>query len=216
MTQQANRPLEWRTSWLCACATAAASIGLAAPAARGNISLELHTTTPIVSVGNTFTIDLYGVSTGAPDTTSAGQVILSWNTAFVQLLGTNTSGTPSYLASGFLGDPHGINSSTTDGDAMWIYFAPPGNPLATSASGTLMMRFNFTALSMTTPDTLIDIETSAGSPPGQTIIYDGTIPNTNITGSLSGVAIQVVPGPGGLAMFLGALALAGRRRRGGR
>jgi hypothetical protein len=166
-------------------------------------------------VGEVFTVGLYGVSTGAPDQTSAGQVILTWDTTYVQMSGLNVAGAPSYLSSGFLGDPFGLNASITDGNAMWIYFAMPASPVTATPAGTLLMGFHFTALAPTAPATLIDIAATAGSPTGQTIIYDSVVPNTSITGTLAGTTMQVlVPGPTAISVLaLGAFVGGARRRR---
>jgi hypothetical protein len=96
---------------------------------------------------------------------------------------------------------------------MWIYFAMPSNPVLATPAGTLLMGFNFTALAPTAPTTLIDVALTGGSPSGHTIIYDAFIPNTNITGSLAGVNVQITPAPAGFATLLAALMLGSRRGR---
>ncbi len=192
---------------------AAAVAGLASKA-RANIDLEFRTTSSTTFVGDTFTVSLYGLSSSGPNQSSAGQVIVTWDTAFVQLAGLNTAGAPSFLSSGFLGDPHGLNSSLTDGNAMWIFFAMPGSPFTATPAGALLMGFNFTALAPTSPTTLINIAATGGSPTGHTIMYDAFIPNPNITGTLTGTNMQVLgPAPGGVGVLRAALLLGGRRRR---
>jgi hypothetical protein len=188
---------------------------LAAPAAHANINLEFRPAVQTTFVGDIFSVDLYAVSDDLSDqTTAAAQVIITWDTTFVQLLGLDNTGTPMTTASFFGPEPYGLNSSLTDGDAMWIGLAPPGNPVPATPLGTFLTSFNFVALAPTFPGTtLIDIAATGGMN-GHTIVYDGTTPNTDVTGTLTGGMVQVlVPGPGGLCVLMAGLLVGARRRR---
>jgi hypothetical protein len=192
----------------------------AAPEAHANINLEFRPALQTTFVGNVFSIDLYSVSDDLSNqTTSAAQVIITWDTTFVQLLGLDNTGTPMTTASFFGPEPYGLNSSLTDGDAMWIGLAPPGNPVPATPLGTFLTSFSFLALAPTFPGTtLIDIAATGGmsssGQPGQTIVYDGVTPNTDVTGTLTGSMVQVlVPGPGGLSALMAGLLLGSRPRR---
>src|SRR5436190_15817065 len=76
---------------------------------------------------------------------------------------------------------------------MWIGLAPLGaaNSIPATPAGTLLTTFQFHALAATSPSTIVNIVPSAGNPVGQTIVYDGTIPNTNVTGTLSSATITI-------------------------
>jgi hypothetical protein len=197
----------------------AGAIALFVTDTQANINLELRPAATNAVVSTTFSVDLYAVSDNASSQLMyAAQVIITWDTAFVQFAGLDNSSTP--LSSSFIGaEPYGLNTSTTDGDLMWVGFAPPLNPLPATPGGTLLTSFDFQALAVTgiTP-TLIDIAAMAGmSPsgnPGMTAVLDGTVPNLNVTGTLAGSLVTiVVPGPGGLALAAIALLSVGRRRR---
>jgi hypothetical protein len=101
---------------------------------------------------------------------------------------------------------------------MWIGLAPLGqaNAVAATPSGTLLTTFLFQALAPTAPTTLINLVPSGGNPIGTTTVFDGTIPNTDVTGTLTGAMVQIlpIPGPSALAgLGLGGLFMARRRRR---
>ena len=51
------------------------------------------------------------------------------------------------------------------------------------------------ALVPTPGNTLIDLVPSAGNPLGHTIVFDGTTPNTDVTGELDDALVQIVPVP---------------------
>ncbi len=207
MQASGSRPRAALADWGMGVLVGAAAMAGLTHSARGDIDLELRTTSSTAVVGGTFTVSLYAVSSSAPSQSSAGEVILTWDTAFVQLAGLNSTGAPSYLASGFLADAHGLNASLTDGDAMWTFFATPGSPIVATPAGMLLMRFDFTALATTSPTTLINIAATGGSPAGQTIMYDAVIPNTDITGTLSGTSMLVLPTPKLAIVYPGAGAL---------
>jgi hypothetical protein len=167
---------------------------LASNQAQGNINLELRPANANAAVGNTINLGLYAVSDSASDQLLAAvHAIITWDTSYVQLLGLNNAGAVSLLSSAFGPEPYHLNTSITDGDAMWIGLSPLGaaNAVHATPSGTLLTTFQFQALANTAPTTLVNIVLSAGNPVGHSIVYDGTVPNTNVTGTLSGSVITV-------------------------
>jgi hypothetical protein len=189
---------------------------LAPRAADANINLELRPVAQTAFVSSIFNVDLYAVSDSLVNQTlSAAQVIITWNPAFVQYFSLDNTGTP-MLSSTVRGDPYGLNTSLTDGDLIWVGFAPPGagNAVPATPLGTFLTRFRFQALAPTFPGTTpIDIAATGGNG-GHTIVFDGTTPNLPVTGSLHGAVVTVIaPAPGALAALLGGLLMAGRRRR---
>jgi hypothetical protein len=185
---------------------------------QANINLELRPAFQSTFVGNTVSLDLYAVSsTLANESFGSAQMILTWNTTFVQLLGLDNTGSallPSGASAFIGGDPFGLNASMTDGDALWNGFAFAGGVVVTPAlsGGTFLTSFDFLALNPTVLPTLVDIPATGGNG-GFTAVYSGTgPPYTNVTGTLTGGLIEIlIPGPGALAGLLGGILIVGRR-----
>ena len=160
--------------------------------------------------------------TPASQSLSAVEVIVNWDPAFVSLTGDSMLGSPLLTGSPrFAADPYHFNDSLTDGDAMWIGFAPLGSPVAATAAGTFLGTFNFQALAPTipgpgtTPISLppSDVPNTGSWPTRSTFVYHATIPNLNVVGTLTGATIQIsIPAPPAILALLGGL-LASRRRR---
>lgn len=197
-----------------ACVVIAA--GAISPGAVASINLTLQPVNPVADVGDVVEIRVYATSDSASNQLlSAVQMILGWQTPYLQLLGNHQAGAVPLLASGFpAGDPWGLNESNPpqNGVGMYQAFAPLGNPVAATPAGALLTTLRFLALAPT-PATPVDILPSAGSPVGFTIVFDGTTPNTNVTGVLTGTSITIIPAPAGvLVLVLGGMM--NRRRRG--
>jgi hypothetical protein len=194
-------------------------LGVAGSSVQASINLELRPLSQVAIVGNTVNVGLYAISDSpSSQLLSAAQVILTWDVSYVQLSGLNNSGAATWLSSAFGPEPFGLNTSLLDGDAMWIGLAPLGqaNAVPATPGGTLLTTFMFQALAPTAPLTLINLVPSGGNPLGTTIVFDGTVPNTDVTGTLTGAMVQIlpIPGPSALAgLGLGALFMARRRRR---
>ena len=190
--------------------------------ATASINLELRPSFQSVFVGNSISLGLYAVSdTPASQSLSAVEVIVNWDPAFVSLTGDSMTGSPLLTGSPrFAADPYHFNDSLTDGDAMWIGFAPLGLPVAATSAGTLLGTFNFLALAPTMPGTTpiglppSDVPNTGSWPTRSTFVYHATIPNFNVVGTLTGATIQInVPAPPAIIALLGGLVvLRGRRR----
>lgn len=200
--------------WRCA-ASSAAAIVLSA-SAHGAVNLELRPVSSTVLVGNTVSVGLYAVSDSASNQTVAAiDAILFWNPSLLLFTGNNQVGAVPLLASTFFSpDGHGLNESTlpTDGDAMYSAFAQFNNPFNATPAGTLVTTFTFTALAQT-PGTPISLPASAGSPAGFTTVFGGGGPNINVTGSIGGTTITVIPAPMTGAGMLAVGGLVAARRR---
>lgn len=167
--------------------------GLVAPLS-GAINLEWRPLAQTGEVDGLVEIGLYAVSDNPEENQllSALDVIIQWDPAYLELLGTAACpGCPSWLFSGFSDDPYGINETSPpqDGDGIYTLFAPLGAPVAATPAGTRLVVFQFTALAVTS-DTPIAILESAGDPLGYTAVYDGTVPGLDVTGTL-GEPVQV-------------------------
>ena len=160
----------------------------------GEIDLEFRPATQTMYLGDTVAVALYAVSDDDTiQTMAAMEVILSWDPTYLQLVGTDDTGAAPWFIDGFTSDPYGLNETIPpqDGDGLYLAWAPFGSPIGATPAGTLVTTFVFTALDLT-PGTTVEALESAGSPPGQTIVYDGTIPNFDVTGLLipAGVTIE--------------------------
>jgi hypothetical protein len=147
-----------------------------------NVDLDLRPDNQIATVGSTVNMTLYAVSdNGLPQSIGAMDVIITWDPTKLQLLGfTNTGNGYTWLDSGFM-LPGGLNTSTSDGDAIWTAFAQFGSPAYATASGLWVTRFQFQALTTTAATAVAIPATLSGQ---QTAVYDGVLPNTNVTGAL--------------------------------
>lgn len=195
-----------------------ASVVLSDRRADAFINVEFRAFTPSVSVGQTAQVGVFVVSDSSSDQLmSAAQIILRWDTAYLRLLGNSQVGATPLLSSGFpMPEPYGLNEATPpqDGDGIYFAFSLFGTPTHATPAGTLLTTLAFETLQMT-PLTGIDILVSGGAPSGRTTVFDGTTPNTDVTGTLTGAGITIVPAPAASAMLGGVslpLLLARRRR----
>ncbi|MCL4222372.1 MAG: hypothetical protein KJZ65_13490 [Phycisphaerales bacterium] len=190
----------WRRLWQWETAFAAAAIS---GVAQADIHLELRVSSPVVYLGDQFVVGLYAVSDHPMlnQTFSAMEVVLAWETASVQLVQLLGNGDVNLIIEGFpVTGSHGLNEvePPQDGDGLYIAWAQPGVPAVATPSGTLVTTFLFDAL-VVDPAAQITILESGGSPEIDTIVFSGSIPNLSITGTLTGVAVQIRPIPCGPA-----------------
>lgn len=198
--------------WVGACA-AGAAVALA-PVAAGSIDVTFSPVNSTVSVGDTVDVQVFVTSDTSDDQLMAAmQAIFTWETTYLQLTGHSQAGAVNLLFSGFPADPYGINESSPpqDGTGLYQALAPLGNPVAATASGTLLTTLQFLALAPTEA-TLIDMLESAGDPQGNTIVFDGTTPNTDVTGILTGTQVMIIPAPAAFVLLCGVFAGPRRRR----
>ncbi|MEP0765983.1 MAG: hypothetical protein HRF45_05505 [Fimbriimonadia bacterium] len=159
---------------------------------NAQVTLDLQPDYQEVYVGQTVSIELWAISeTSATEYTSAMDICLLWDPTYMNPLSfTNAGAGYSWFQSGFLypGDP---NASLADGDAVWTAFAGPGNPAPIPPAGLKVTTFQFQALAGT-PGTVFSIPTNIG--PYTTVVYDGFIPNTPITGTIDpGAIVKIIP-----------------------
>ncbi len=183
------RPFVRRLSWvggLCICQAAVA-----------DINVEFRPANQSVEIGATVEIGVYVVSDSAENQLmAAAQIIVGWEPAHLRLIGLSQAGATPLLSSSFpRPDPYGINEAQPpqDGTAMYVGLARLQEPVAATPEGTLLTTLLFEALSET-PSTPVQALESAGNPPGETIIFDGVTPNTDVTGTLQGANVIVTSG----------------------
>lgn len=177
-------------------ATAAAiAIAITTSAARAEIDVLLEVTGKPAACGELVEVALSVVSDDDGDQlTSALQVIIAWDPEILVLVGHFDTGAP-LLFSDFPEDPFGLNEDDPplDGDGIYVAFGELGEPIAATPTGTLITTFVFHALEPAR--TPIDIVATAGSPEAHTIVFDGTVPNLDVTGLLAGAVAIVTAAP---------------------
>jgi hypothetical protein len=170
---------------------------LAGAPATANINVELRPTSPIITIGldDTVGIGLYLVSDDDTIQLSGGaDISISWEPEFLHLLGLDeTDAVPLFFSDFPTGNPSGLNESNPpqDGDGIYIAWSMLGSPIAVTPEGTLLTTFVFEPVNPT-PGTTIDIP-DPNDPPADTIVYDGTIPNLDVTGTLTGASVEIEP-----------------------
>jgi len=191
--------------------------GVLASACQANINIEFRTVLPSYVVGNTVGVGVFVRSdSGSNQLMSAAQIIIGWDTTFLRLLGNSNAGAVPLLSSGFpMPDPYGLNEASPpqDGNGLYVAFANFGMPVAATPAGTLLTTLQFQALAETLA-TPVSIIRSGGNPVGNTTVFDGTIPNFDVTGTLTGSTVTIVPAPtAGLVVLFGSIPGVYRRRR---
>ncbi len=164
--------------------------------AVANINVELRPATQTVAVNSTVFIEMYLVSdSGSDQLMASAEIILTWNPTFLELeQANNIPGLMSFPEFPvFL--PLNEADPPADGDAMYVALAFGDQPLAATPAGTLLTTLQFKAL-LETNGTPVCIPESSDIPQGTTVVWDGTIPNFPVTGTLTG-AIVVIEGDGG-------------------
>lgn len=199
-----------KVGWMYAAIFAAVGHSRQAGAA---INLEFRPVDAVVSTGQQVQMQLFAVSDDQTNQLlSAIQLIFAWQPLHLTLTGNSTIGAPPLAFSGFPASGHfGLNEAAIPQDGDGFYLALSFSPIAASPSGTLITTLNFNALAPTAA-TSVDI-LSTGGLGGQTIVASGSVPGLNVTGTLTGGVVTIVPGPGGVAMICGGLAMLTRSRR---
>lgn len=186
--------------------------------AHADVNLEFRPVASVINVGDTAQVGLYLTwdGTGAGQTVSALQLAFSWDPSFLDLTGLDGTGGATLITSEFpVAGSGGLNDASipADGDGFYLGLADLGTPIDTTvAGGALVTTFLFQGLAET-PATPVTMWPSGGSPLVRTTVFDGVTPNTDVTGSISGTSITVVPVPGtGVLFGVGAAGVLRRRR----
>ncbi len=161
--------------------------------AKADVDIHFVPTHNSVLVGEEVGIQVILMASGAElEIVSAAQVIFQWDPQKLHLVALSNAGAVDLLFSNFGNDPYGINESIPpqDGTGLYQAWANLGGNLAVTGEGTLLTTLIFEALEPAAP-TPIDILLSAGSPIGFTRVFDGVIPNHDITGSLFGAEVVI-------------------------
>ncbi len=171
-----------------------ATLAVTSSTARANINLEWRPESQAVRVDDTVSMGLYAVSDTSEDQLlMAADVFFTWAPSHLHLIGVDNTGAVPLLFSGFPAtDPCNVNEVVPpqDGTGYYLAWANLGSPVAATPSGTLLTTFVFQAVSDTTLTEVAILE-NAGSG-CDTTVWHGTIPNTDITGTLGSGFVQIV------------------------
>lgn len=160
--------------------------------AAADINIELRPEQPGYHVNDTVRIGIYLVSDDATDQSfSAATIMFGWNPAHLELLGVDNTGAVPLLFSDLPADGN-VNETLppADGDGYYGLLANFGPPPVATPAGTLVTTLVFNAETEVC-GTTVSILTQAGSPPQQTVVYHGTIPNLDVTGTLGSTAVDI-------------------------
>lgn len=201
-----------QSSWWTTAATMLAAAAALAPSASADVGLELRVDNPLVNPGDTVSVGLYVVGDPGPpaETVGAVEAIFTWDTVHLSLVGVDPANPANLIFAGFPAvGTGGLNEANppADGDAIFVGLGPLGTPISADEAGSLFATLTFTA-AFSTPSTSIDLLASGGSPVRETVVFDGTTPNTIVTGSLTGTSLIIRCGPFDTAVPYGQLDLA--------
>ncbi|TAJ14482.1 MAG: hypothetical protein EPO68_12750 [Planctomycetota bacterium] len=150
-------------------------------AALGQASVSLTLTPPVQCAPVGALVDVAVVlSTDAPTAVAAVDLIVKWNPAQLQLVQTIPGSGPWFVA-GYFNDPDGINTSTSDGDALYTLLGNPVTPPTLPPNQTAAT-FRFQVIA----DSQVNLLPTLGAF-GKTQVL-GTTPGSNLTGAIVGPA----------------------------
>ncbi|MEQ8850449.1 MAG: hypothetical protein RIB32_01550 [Phycisphaerales bacterium] len=159
-----------------------------------NVEFRVLNPNPVV-VGDEVDVGLFLTSDdpGANALVSAVELVFEWEVASMEFIGLDDSGGVLLGFQGFIAaGSNGLNEADppADGDGLYYAFAQFGAPIVATPSGTLLTTFVFQTTDID-PDAHVVLPDFAGDPPRPTVVFDGVIPNTDITGSLGSVSIEI-------------------------
>jgi hypothetical protein len=179
--------------------SSAAALLLSAPQASAQtINLSFTPPAPVVQVGDFVEVELLVLASGLTNVEFSGlDALLDYDPNYLALLGVDdTLAAEPWLASSFLTDPDGINSSLSDGNALYTALCAPGSPATAPPSGAIVTTFRFLALQETTATTL-SLLPSLGVW-GVTEVYAYYTAGGTLTGDITTQSvIRIAPEPAG-------------------
>lgn len=156
------------------------------------VDLEWRPSVAVVHPSSDLRFGLYAVATEREAwAIGAMEVVVLYTPSNFTFLNLNSTGAPyTWMSASFPSSAaDGINKKTNDGDMLFVAWAMPGSSAIATRSGLLVTSFAFQA--SLTDSAEIWIPRVYGN--NDTIVYDGTMPNTNVTGNLGSAKVMVVP-----------------------
>ncbi len=170
----------------------------AALATAADVNLELRPLRQAASVGDRVTARLVAFSADPElaQPLAAMDVVFTWDSTVLRLVDIDRTGAPAWLYADFPADPWGVNEAfpPQDGNGLFTAFSPLGDPVAASPEGLLVMSLRFDVVSEA-PETAVAIVPNLAGEGAQTRVYDGVVPNRDITGTLGSCWIDIGGSP---------------------
>jgi len=154
----------------------------------GQVDLALGPQVQGAPIGSTVEVTLTAVAPFAPTVESftAIDAILSWDPAKLLFVEADAAAYPWFVA-GFLTDPDGINTSITDGEALYTLLAAPGSPAVIPPNLDAVI-FRFTVLA---DGGVVSLKPTSGAFGKTRVLSTGV--NREITGDISPTATILTP-----------------------
>jgi hypothetical protein len=188
----------------CVVSAALGAGGLAVSTAQADsqVNLSLVGPTTPVTVNQTIDIKLRATQEQIANLVGTSFVaidcILQWNPKQLQLVGLTTAGSVPLLSSYFptpANDYTGINESSppADGTALYYALAPLGQSVQVPLTGVQVVTFRFRVRTAFSSSTVSILPALTVLNPADTVVYDGTVPGLDVTGTLAGVTVTQAP-----------------------
>jgi hypothetical protein len=161
--------------------------------ALGDVNLEWRSQPLAFCTDQILEVGLYAVSDNAGTQSMASiDVIVQWNPARMQLMGLTDNGPYDWLYSGFPNDAglDGLNTTFSDGDALYEALARLGNGAHATPAGLLVTTLHFRVLTGGGVTKLEMIPMRGLFT--RTVVYGGGVPGQDITGTLDSEFITAV------------------------
>ena len=189
------------------CSTIAASVAAigcmhSAALADSQVNLSLVGPTTAVTVNQVIDVKLRATQEQISNLVGTSFVaidcILNWNPKQLQLVGLTTAGSVPLLSSYFptpASDYTGINEANppADGTALYYALAPLGNPVQVPLTGVQVVTFRFRVRTAFTTSTVSILPNLTVLTPTDTVVYDGTVPGLDVTGTLASATVSQAP-----------------------
>lgn len=162
---------------------------------RGAVNLQWRPAARTVFTSEIVSIGLYAVSDDpqGDELLSALDVVFSWDPNILALRGVDDRGAVTLLASDFPTDPFNLNETPVpqDGDGLYQALANLGDPVTATPAGTLITTFQFIALAGSAGSDVVILARGGTPTPASTVVWDGAVPNTPVTGTLDTATVSV-------------------------
>ncbi len=151
-----------------------------------------------VAVDTVFLAPMHiSTSSDANQSIAGIRLLLHWDPDNFALLGVRNDGPYSWLLSRFPDDSglDGLNNTWNDGDAKYEALASLGNPALATPAGLHVATLEFRALRPVVAGP-ISVPAALGQW-SRSQVFGADEPNQDVTGTLNGMVVTVVPEPGG-------------------
>ena len=161
-----------------------------------NVNLDFSPVTTTVLLGDVVEVRLIARSdNAAAECMQAVAMIIEWDATALEFVeATQDDADFTWLTSGLLNDPDGINDDLLDGNIKFSALASPAGPFADVPPEGLVVTTLRLRAAAVSPGTQIRYLPSLGQF-CQTIVFGCDGPQQDVTGEISGTATVVIAGP---------------------